>query len=391
MKLIAKLIAGILAGLLLGFYAPDWVIRLLLTAKSLIGELINFTIPLIILFFIASGIASLPRNSGKLLGKTVILAYASTIVAGTCAFLIAGQVIPLLAESAESTEAVANKLTPFIQLSIPPLFGVMTALATAFLFGIGISKTQNKTLKEVSDGGRDIIDGLLAKVIIPVLPFYIAGVFAEMTIEGTVFTTLKTFGIVLALAIVMHWLWLTVLYVGAGIISGRSPLFLLRTMLPAYFTAVGTMSSAATIPVTLRQTKAMGVNEGVANFTIPLCATIHLSGSTITLVTCATAVMYLAQHMDIPSLMTMLPFILMLGITMIAAPGAPGGAVMSALGLLGSMLGFTEAQLALMIALYLAQDSFGTACNVTGDGAISLLVDTGFDAETEASNNTAEA
>ncbi|MGL4678290.1 MAG: cation:dicarboxylate symporter family transporter, partial [Plesiomonas shigelloides] len=137
--------------------------------------------------------------------------------------------------------------------------------------------------------------------------------------------------------------------------------------------------------------KAMGVNEGVANFTIPLCATIHLSGSTITLVTCATAVMYLAQHMDIPSLMTMLPFILMLGITMIAAPGAPGGAVMSALGLLGSMLGFTEAQLALMIALYLAQDSFGTACNVTGDGAISLLVDTGFEAETEASNKPAEA
>ncbi|HAD42114.1 MAG TPA: dicarboxylate/amino acid:cation symporter, partial [Plesiomonas shigelloides] len=178
MKLIAKLIAGILAGLLLGFYAPEWVIRLLLTAKSLIGELINFTIPLIILFFITSGIASLPRNSGKILGKTVILAYASTIVAGTCAFLIAGQVIPLLAENAVNTEAVANKLTPFIQLSIPPLFGVMTALATAFLFGIGISKTQNKTLKEASDGGRDIIDGLLAKVIIPVLPFYIAGVFA---------------------------------------------------------------------------------------------------------------------------------------------------------------------------------------------------------------------
>ncbi|MGL6296313.1 MAG: cation:dicarboxylate symporter family transporter, partial [Plesiomonas sp.] len=217
-----------------------------------------------------------------------------------------------------------------------------------------------------------------AKVIIPLLPLYIAGVFAEMTLDGTVFSTLKTFGIVLVLAISMHWLWLTVLYVAAGLVSGRSPLFLLRTMLPAYFTAVGTMSSAATIPVTLRQSKAMGVSEGVANFTVPLCATIHLSGSTITLVTCATAVMYLAQHMAIPSLLTMLPFILMLGVTMIAAPGAPGGAVMSALGLLGSMLGFTEAQLALMIALYLAQDSFGTACNVTGDGAISLLVDNGL-------------
>ncbi|MGL5007478.1 MAG: dicarboxylate/amino acid:cation symporter [Plesiomonas sp.] len=378
MKLIAKLIAGILAGLVFGLFAPEWFLRALLTVKVLIGEMINFTIPLIILFFIASGIASLPQNSGKLLGKTVGLAYASTIVAGILAFLIASQVIPRLTPVSESVAHHAVKLEPFMQISIPPLFGVMTALATAFLFGIGISKTQNMTLKAVSDGGRDIIDGLLANILIPLLPLYIAGVFAEMTLDGTVFSTLKTFGIVLVLAICMHWLWLTVLYVAAGLTSGRSPLFLLRTMLPAYFTAVGTMSSAATIPVTLRQSKAMGVSSGVANFTIPLCATIHLSGSTITLVTCATAVMYLAQYMAIPSLLTMLPFILMLGVTMIAAPGAPGGAVMSALGLLSSMLGFNEAQLALMIALYLAQDSFGTACNVTGDGAISVLVDNGL-------------
>ncbi|MGL5605113.1 MAG: cation:dicarboxylate symporter family transporter, partial [Plesiomonas sp.] len=236
MKLIAKLIAGILAGVIFGFLAPEWFLRTLLTVKVLIGEMINFTIPLIILFFITSGIASLPQNSGKLLGKTVGLAYASTIVAGTVAFLIASQVIPLLTPVTESVAHNVVKLEPFMQMSIPPLFGVMTALATAFLFGIGISKTQNVTLKSASDGGRDIIDGLLAKVIIPLLPLYIAGVFAEMTLDGTVFSTLKTFGIVLVLAISMHWLWLTVLYVAAGLVSGRSPLFLLRTMLPAYFT-----------------------------------------------------------------------------------------------------------------------------------------------------------
>lgn len=195
-----------------------------------------------------------------------------------------------------------------------------------------------------------------------------------MAAEGTVFTTLKTFGVVLALAIMMHWVWITIQYTVTGLALGKSPFTLIKNMLPAYFTAVGTMSSAATIPVTLRQTKVNGVDESIANFTVPLCATIHLSGSTITLVTCSTAVMALSQHIAIPSLWEMLPFIMMLGITMIAAPGAPGGAVMAALGLMSTMLGFGEAELALMIALYMAQDSFGTACNITGDGAISLWV-----------------
>ncbi|WP_036817781.1 cation:dicarboxylate symporter family transporter, partial [Photobacterium sanctipauli] len=268
----------------------------------------------------------------------------------------------------------AHNLTSFITLEIPPMFGVMTALATAFLFGLGISVTDSKPLKALAEDGRSIIDLLLAKVIIPLLPFYISGVFAEMAADGTVFSTLKTFGMVLALAIFMHWVWITIQYTVTGLALGYSPLKLVKNMLPAYFTAIGTMSSAATIPVTLRQTKENGVNDSIANFTIPLCATIHLSGSTITLVTCSTAVMALSQHIAIPSLIEMLPFIMMLGVTMIAAPGAPGGAVMAALGLMSTMLGFGEAELALMIALYMAQDSFGTACNITGDGAISLWV-----------------
>ncbi|WP_421232043.1 dicarboxylate/amino acid:cation symporter [Aeromonas sp. 600276] len=375
MKLVLKLVAGILAGLLLGLYAPEWVARVLFTAKTVIGQLITFTIPLIILFFIMSGIASLPKNSGKLLGKTVALSYCSTILAGLFAFTVASNLIPRLTSAAESIAESAIKLTSYINLEIPPLFGVMSALAAAFVFGIGISATQATDLRRVADQGRDIIDRLLAKVIIPLLPFYIAGVFVEMTVEGTVFATLKTFGVVLVMAIIMHWLWLSVLFVGTGLALGRSPAQLIKNMLPAYFTALGTMSSAATIPVALQASKNNGVSAGIANFTVPLCATIHLCGSTITLVTCATAVMFLSEHLAIPGIGTMLPFIMMLGVIMIAAPGAPGGGVMSALGLLTSMLGFGEASIALMIALYLAQDSFGTACNVTGDGVIALWAD----------------
>ncbi|ATY78217.1 dicarboxylate/amino acid:cation symporter [Aeromonas veronii] len=375
MKLVLKLIAGILAGLLLGLYAPEWVARVLFTAKTVIGQLITFTIPLIILFFIMSGIASLPKNSGKLLGKTVALSYCSTILAGLFAFTVASHLIPQFTTAAEPTTATAIKLASYVNLEIPPLFGVMSALAAAFVFGIGISATQATDLRRVADQGRDIIDRLLAKVIIPLLPFYIAGVFVEMTVEGTVFATLKTFGVVLVMAILMHWIWLSVLFVGTGLALGRSPAQLIKNMLPAYFTALGTMSSAATIPVALQSSKNNGVSDGIANFTVPLCATIHLCGSTITLVTCATAVMFLSEHLAIPGIETMLPFIMMLGVIMIAAPGAPGGGVMSALGLLTSILGFGEASIALMIALYLAQDSFGTACNVTGDGVIALWAD----------------
>ncbi|WP_105168663.1 dicarboxylate/amino acid:cation symporter [Pseudoalteromonas sp. T1lg23B] len=374
MSLILKLIAGILGGIVAGLYLPMGLVELLYTAKVIIGQLISFTIPLIILFFIASGIAGLPKGSGHLLGKTVGFAYGSTIIAGTLAVILVNAFIPFFdgALSYEATSAIEVK--SYINVEIPPLMGVMTALATAFIFGIGISQLNLTTLKEVTDQGRDVIDALLAKVIIPALPFYIAGVFAEMAVAGTVVDTLSTFGIVLVAAIVMHWLWLTVLYVGSGILLKRSPAELIKNMLPAYFTAIGTMSSAATIPVSLRASKANGVNDEVANFSVPLCATIHLSGSTITIVTCAMAVMLLSPTMAVPSLIQMLPFIFMLGVVMIAAPGAPGGAVMSALGLLTSMLGFNEAAVALMIALYLAQDSFGTACNVTGDGVIALWV-----------------
>jgi Na+/H+-dicarboxylate symporter len=374
MKIILKLLAGMALGILLGLLAPAGIIRFLLTITEIVGQLIKFTIPLIILFYITSGIASLPRGSGKLLGRTVGLAYGSTLTAGILAFLVAAALLPVFSPAAGATGSGAA-LTPFFNLSIPPLFGVISALVAAFVFGTGISALQAATLRGVFDQGRDIIERLLTKVIIPLLPLYIAGVFAAMAADGSAFTTLRAFGVVLLMVVALHWAWLAVLYVGTGLLTGRSPLALLRPMLPAYFTALGTMSSAATIPVTLRSVKSLPVREPIANFTVPLCANIHLSGSTITLVSCATAVMLLTPGVAIPGLLTMLPFIMLLGVIMVAAPGAPGGAVMAALGLLTSMLGFTETQVALMIALYLAQDSFGTATNVTGDGVISLWID----------------
>ncbi|AXT45606.1 MULTISPECIES: dicarboxylate/amino acid:cation symporter [Chromobacterium] len=375
MKLILKLLAGMAVGLALGLWAPDGPLALLMTFKALFGQFIGFMIPLIIVFYIMSGIAALESNSGKMLGWTVGLAYCSTILSGLAAFAVSSGVLPsLIAQGVHATDKPAA-IKALFTLEIKPLFDVMTALMLAFVFGLGIAVTRAQRLKEVVDQGKDIVELVLAKVLIPLLPAYIACVFAEMAADGSVFSTLKTFGVVLVLAIAMHWIWLTLLYTVTGLASGRNPWSLIRNMLPAYLTALGTMSSAATIPVALRSAKQMKVSGPVADFVMPLCATIHLCGSTITLVTCATAVMLMTAGLDVPSWDVMFPFILLLGVTMVAAPGAPGGAVMSALGILASMLHFPEASLALMIALYLAQDSFGTACNVTGDGVIALWLD----------------
>lgn len=379
MKLIIRLLIGIVAGIFIGLLAPssgiiEGVARILVTFQSLFGQFINFTIPLIILFYIMSGVANLQEGSGRSLTVTIGLAYLSTIIAGSMAFFVASTFIPDMMSLGTLSAEKATGIAPLVVMEIPAVMSVMTALLMAFCFGMGIAINKAKELKVVVDQARDIVEMLLAKLLIPGLPFYIAGVFANMAAEGTVFSTLQTFGVVLLLAIVMHWIWLAVLYTTSGALTGRNPLKMAKNMLPAYFTAVGTMSSAATIPVTVRQTKANDIDENIVDFTIPLCATIHLSGSAITLTTCATAIMLLT-NMAAPTYLMVLPFLLMLGITLIAAPGAPGGAVMASLGLLSTMLGFDEAAIALMIALYMAQDSFGTACNVMGDGAIAALVE----------------
>lgn len=379
MRLILKIIAGVLIGLCIGSFAPGldaaWAVRVMTTIQSLIGQLISFAIPLIVFFFITSGISSLPSGAGKMLGKTMGLAYLSTILAATAAFLIARPVLPeIMSQSLSLSPGEQKQFTPFLTLEIPPLMNVMTALLLSFIFGLTIQKLHLKTFRLIAEEGRSVIEIFLSKVVIPLLPFYIAGEFARLAAEGQAKSILGTFVTVLVLVICLHFLWLTVLYTAASLKSGQAPWKIMKTMLPAYITALGTMSSAATIPVTLRQTKQAGVPPHVADFTIPLCANVHLSGSAITITTCSLALMFLTSHEIPPTLGLYLPFILVLGIIMVAAPGAPGGAILSALGVLQSMLHFSEAQCALMIAIYITQDSFGTACNVAGDGALSLLV-----------------
>ncbi len=374
MKLIFRLLAGILIGALIGTYAPEVVTRGLITLKLVLGGLIGYLIPLIILFFIASGIASLGKSSGRLLATAVGLSYTSTILAGLLAFTVGTVVIPRLM-TLDTVTPTEMKLTPFFQLEIAPLMGVITALATAFVFGIGVAYTESPALKNVLDEGKRIVELTISAVVLPILPFYVGCIFAELAAEEAIVTTLKVFVAVLAVVVVTHWAWLLIQYSVAALIARRNPLVLLKNMLPAYFTAIGTMSSAATIPVTLRSVKKNCRHENIVDFGVPLCATIHLSGSMITIVLCSLAVMTLNLDLAMPSLGQMLPAILLLGLIMIAAPGVPGGAIMAAAGALTAVLGFSTDAIGMMIALYMAQDSFGTATNVTGDGAINQILD----------------
>jgi len=264
-------------------------------------------------------------------------------------------------------------LQPYFMVQMPPALQVMTALVLAFTLGLGMALLKTRYLQNVFDDFRNIISIVIENVIIPLLPFYIFGIFLNMVHNGEAFAVLAQFSKVILVIFTLHILLLLIQFTIAGVIGRKNPLKLLYTMLPAYATALGTSSSAATIPVTLKQTIKNGVQKNIAGFTVPLCATIHMAGSTMKITACALAIMYM-NNMPI-EFGTFSRFIFMLGITMVAAPGVPGGSIMAALGLLSSILGFNEQLQALMIALYIAMDSFGTACNVTGDGAISVIVD----------------
>ncbi|MCG1027738.1 dicarboxylate/amino acid:cation symporter [Virgibacillus halodenitrificans] len=372
--LLIKIIIAIVLGIAIGSFSNEWWIQLFATFNGLFGNFLGFVIPLIILGFIAPGIGSMGRGAGKLLGLTGAIAYTSTILAGVLAFIVAKSIYPTLL-SGQSLKAFSDPSEglskAFFEVEMAPLMGVMTALLLSFVIGLGIASIKGDTLLRFTEEFRDIIHLVIEKVIIPLLPFHIFGIFANMTYAGQVSTILSVFAKVFVMIVILHILYLTVQYTVAGTLSKQNPFSMLKRMLPAYFTALGTQSSAATIPVTLKHTKTLKVRDRVADFTVPLLANIHLSGSTITLVSCALAVMFLQG--DTATFSAVFPFILMLGVTMVAAPGVPGGAVMAAIGLLESMLGFGPTMVSLMIALYLAQDSLGTACNVTGDGAITSI------------------
>ncbi|EST51514.1 sodium:proton antiporter [Brevibacillus panacihumi W25] len=375
--LLPKILLAIILGIVIGSFSPEWLVKVFATFSGLFGNFLGFAIPLIIIGFIAPGIGELGKGAGRLLGLTTGVAYISTIVAGLLAFFVATLLFPHILEVGGLVNEYANPeealLAPYFTVDMPPVVGVMTALLLAFTFGLGAAVIKGDSLQKVMVDLRAIVEKLIGSVIIPLLPYHILSVFTNLTYGGQVKMILSVFAKVFVIIIALHVLYLIVQFLVAGQMGRKNPFTLLKNMLPAYFTAIGTQSSAATIPVTLRQTKLNGVNGKVADFVIPLCATIHLSGSTITLVSCSMAVMMLNGMST--SFAMMFPFILMLGITMIAAPGVPGGAVMAALGLLESMLGFNTTLTSLMIALYIAQDSFGTACNVTGDGAIAVIAD----------------
>lgn len=375
-NLLVKVILAIILGIALGNILPEFLLRTTATFNELFGELLSFLIPLIILGLIVPSIAKLGSTAGKLLLTTVGIAYSSTLFSGFSVYFISINVFPkILANQTASLAKIddAVGIEPYFSLDFPPLFGVMSALVLAFLLGMALSKISNTTLEKVAIDFESVITYLIEKLIIPLLPFFIFSIFIDMTHSGQVSGVLTIFLKIIGVIFAMHVGLLLIQYTIAGAITKQNPFRLLIQMLPAYFTALGTQSSAATIPVTLREVKKLGVQPQIANFTIPLCATIHLAGSILKIVACVIAIMLLQGYPI--DFLTMAGFISMLGIAMIAAPGVPGGAIMAAIGIIAGMLGFNTEDQALMIALYIAMDSFGTACNVTGDGALTIIID----------------
>lgn len=381
--LLPRIIIAIILGVGCGLFFPEWAVRCFVTFNSVFSHFLSFLIPLIIVGLVTPAIADIGKGAGKLLLITALIAYGDTVFSGYLSYFVSTGIFPSLIDHGNAAQAVASaeELKPFFTIEIPPLLDVMSALISAFVMGLGISFFDSPNLKKAFDEFRDIIAKTIEVALIPVLPIYIFSIFLNMSFTGQAWRIINVFIAIIGVIFVMHIFLLVLQYCIAGGIARRNPFRSLYTMLPAYFTALGTSSSAATIPVTLRQVKKNGVSDGIAGFVVPLCATIHLSGSAMKITSCAVALMLMqGASIDISHFTG---FILMLGVMMVAAPGVPGGAIMAALGVLQSILGFTAEQQAVMIALYITMDSFGTACNVTGDGAIAMVVDRIYNRRTE--------
>lgn len=372
--LLGKIIIAIALGVTCGNFLPEVIVRIFLTFNGIFSEFLGFIIPMIILGLVAPAIADIGTKARKMLLVTTLVAYGATLFSGFLSYFTGATFFPSMITPGASMEeiAAAQEVTPFFTIAIPPAMNVMTSLILSFTLGLGIAHLKGNVLKNAFNDFKEVIIMTIQSVILPLLPIYIFGIFLNMTHTGQVMGVLTVFIKIIGIIFVLHILLLILQYVIASLFAHNNPFKALLRMLPAYFTALGTQSSAATIPVTLKQTLKNGVNEDIAGFVIPLCATIHLSGSTLKIVACALALMMMqGMPFDFPMFAG---FICMLGITMVAAPGVPGGAIMASLGVLQSMLGFGESEQALMIALYIAMDSFGTSCNVTGDGAIALII-----------------
>lgn len=372
--LLGKILIAIALGIGLGLIVPGWMVRIFLTFNGIFSQFLGFVIPLIIVGLVTPAISDIGKTAGKMLLVTVAIAYGSTVFAGLVSYLTGAALFPgMIDQSAMQQVETAAELSPYFTVTIPPFMNVMTALVLAFTLGLGLASLGKTTLNDAVHDFEKIIVKTIKTAIIPLLPIYIFGIFLNMTFVGQVFSILTVFIKIIGIIFLIHISILILQFCIAGGLARKNPFKMLWNMLPAYFTALGTQSSAATIPVTLEQTRKNGVSEDIAGFTIPLCSTIHMSGSTLKIVACALALMIM-QGMPY-DFGLFAGFICMLGITMVAAPGVPGGAIMASLGLLQSMLGFNQEAQALMIALYIAMDSFGTACNVTGDGAIAVVIE----------------
>lgn len=379
--LVPKLILGIILGILIGNFTPQVVVRSFVTFSGIFSAFLKFVIPFIILGFIVAGIADLTKGAGKLLGITTGISYASTIIAGIIAYFIATFIFPNFITS-NAIEKIgdpnAGMLEPFFSVPLSPVMDVTTAIVFAFMLGLGISKLRSngkgEGLYNIALDFQEIVKDTLSLIIIPLLPVYIAGTFANITYSGQVFGILNIFWKVFLVVVPLQIIYICTMFIIAGAISGKNPFIMIRNQVSGYLTAIGTQSSAATIPVNVACAEKNGVTKQIREFVVPLCATIHLAGSIISLMSFSVAILMMSSMNY--SLSTMLPFLFILGIAMVAAPGAPGGAVMSALPFL-PMIGIpTESGLAsLMIALYITQDSFGTAANVSGDNAIAVIID----------------
>ena len=374
--LLPRVIIAILLGIALGYFLPAPAVRVFLTFNSIFSQFLGFMIPLIIIGLVTPAIAGIGKGAGKILLATVVIAYVDTVIAGSLSYGTGSWLFPsMIASTGGSMPHIdkATELAPYFTISIPAMVDVMSGLVFSFIVGLGIAYGGLRTLENVFNEFKHIIEKVIEKAIIPLLPYYIFGVFLNMTHNGQARQVLLVFSQIIIVILVLHVLILIYEFCIAGALTKQNPFQLLWNMLPAYLTALGTSSSAATIPVTLAQTEKAGVRKEVAGFVIPLCATIHLSGSAMKITACALTICLLT---GLPHDMGLfIYFILMLSIIMVAAPGVPGGAIMAALAPLASILGFNDEAQALMIALYIAMDSFGTACNVTGDGAIAIAID----------------
>ena len=371
-----RLLIGVIVGIVVGLVANATVIQVILTIKELLGSLINFCVPLIIIGFIAPSITRLKSNASRMLGLALVLAYSSSVCAALISMGAGFAIIPSLSIQS-AAEGLRDTPELLFTLAIDPIMSVMSALVFSVLVGLAATWAKADTITNVLEEFQRIVLDIVTRVIIPILPFFIAGTFAGLAYQGSITKQLPVFLIVILIVMVGHYIWLAVLYGLAGAYSGENPWEVLRYYGPAYLTAVGTMSSAATLAVALRGAKKSKVlRPDLVDFGVPLFANIHLCGSVLTEVF---FVMTVSQVLygKLPSLGTMVLFCFLLGIFAVGAPGVPGGTVMASLGLIVSVLGFDNTGTGLMMTIFALQDSFGTACNVTGDGALTLML-TGY-------------